>query len=399
MTTLPRTTPPATPEDPRLTAYTSGDLPHTEAAHFVTETAHDPAVHDDVARTHEFIAALEDALASEPLPKIDPPIFVPSPAVQLGSIAQPKRSPRRFSLFPSLATALASAACLILIGALLIPTVGRVRESSQRSVASSNIRQVGQASLIYASDNGDKFPDAANLHVYAGQLAAGGGLNDASIWLAGADIRQLYQKQALPLSTVTEHGFSSNSFKPGQPTPLDSAFQSIGPSFAVPLNGITATMPSTTPIAWTRGLQPDGTWAAHSPWGTNGGHIVFLGGNVIWLKDLRAPDRQLTRYDGKGTTSDIREALPPDTRIGEYIPTPDEQIAWGKENKNLRITSDKSRANEVLPLIAIGLVTAGLFASIYLWMRGRIRAIDMLGALLLCFILFAVLIPMAGRVR
>ncbi len=123
MTTLPRTTPPATPEDPRLTAYTSGDLPHTEAAHFVTETAHDPATQEDVARTHEFIAALEDALASEPLPKIDPPIFVARPLP--AALPEPERHPRRFALFPSLATALAMAACLIMIAALLIPAVAK----------------------------------------------------------------------------------------------------------------------------------------------------------------------------------------------------------------------------------------------------------------------------------
>src|SRR5690606_38525471 len=81
--------------------------------------------------------------------------------------------------------------------------VGKVRETARRSVDSSNLRQIGQAGLIYASDNRDSLPGTAsgfanntyshtgqqgNLKNAAGGLAFSGGLNDATIWIAGADV-------------------------------------------------------------------------------------------------------------------------------------------------------------------------------------------------------------------
>jgi hypothetical protein len=80
-------------------------------------------------------------------------------------------------------------------------------------------------------------------------------------------------------------------------------------------------MPSTTPILWTRGLQPDGTWAPHSPYGTHGGFIMFLGGNVAYFRNLSDDGGQLIARTGN-KTANILEALPPGTRIGEYTPTP-----------------------------------------------------------------------------
>lgn len=45
-----------------------------------------------------------------------------------------------------------------ILAAILIPVVGRVRESARRSVCSSNIRQIGMALFIHASDNDDRLP-------------------------------------------------------------------------------------------------------------------------------------------------------------------------------------------------------------------------------------------------
>ena len=60
---------------------------------------------------------------------------------------------------------------------------------------------------------------------------------------------------------------------------------------------------STTPLAWTKGLQSDGTWEEdpeNSPWGTEGGHILFGGGNVEFFDqidegELREPDGSPTQ--------------------------------------------------------------------------------------------------------
>jgi hypothetical protein len=191
----------------------------------------------------------------------------------------------------------------------------RMREAAPRSVESSNLRQLGQASLIYASQHGDKLPVGDNIWDYAGALARDGGLNDATIWSIGVD--PAAADTAAYLSTVLtsdRHG-------------LDSAFRKLAPSWAVPLGQLNTDMPATMPIGWTRGLRPDGTWAPHSPFGEIGGHVVFLGGNVAFYRNVKD---ELVRFDGKGKTSNILEALPPGTRIGEYVPSETEAQSWAK---------------------------------------------------------------------
>ncbi|MDR1281180.1 MAG: DUF1559 domain-containing protein [Opitutaceae bacterium] len=45
-----------------------------------------------------------------------------------------------------------------ILAAIIIPTVGKVRESARRAQCVSNLRQVGMAILAYAGDNKDKLP-------------------------------------------------------------------------------------------------------------------------------------------------------------------------------------------------------------------------------------------------
>lgn len=45
-----------------------------------------------------------------------------------------------------------------ILAAILIPVVGRVRESARTSVCASNLRQIGLATHAFASDNNDYFP-------------------------------------------------------------------------------------------------------------------------------------------------------------------------------------------------------------------------------------------------
>lgn len=167
-----------------------------------------------------------------------------------------------------------------ILAAIIIPTVGKVRETAQRSVASSNLRQIGQSSLIYASDNRDRLPatnvasattgtGAGTMPEIAFQLAYQGGLTDATIWFCGSD-------DATGQSTV----LSSNR------TQLIAAFQTSANSVSYAyMAGLTTSDPSTTPVAWTRQLLANGNWSSNGPWKSDGGHIVYLGGNVGWNRN------------------------------------------------------------------------------------------------------------------
>lgn len=181
------------------------------------------------------------------------------------------------------------------------------RGVAPRVVDASNLRQIGQASLIFASDNHDHLPDAKDLPDYARQLAIGGGLNDASIWTSSGTNIPGDGKIALG-----DYG------SPLDKRPLNPEFTKLPHLFAVPLNGITANMPATTPIGWTRGLDLEtGRWRSDSPYGGEGGHIVFLGGNVSFYRDLTAHGGELRRFTDGASTASLREALPPGTRTSE----------------------------------------------------------------------------------
>ena len=188
-----------------------------------------------------------------------------------------------------------------------------LKDSTRRSAAYIDLRGIGQASVIYASLHQGRLPQAADVWGYAAQLARDGDLNDASIWTAGTDPAN--ETELSDLGRVLVADGSS-------PTP---EFLKLKPSWAVPLGELTVNLPSTTPVAWTRGLRPDGTWAPYGPYGTDGGYVMFLGGNVAFYRNTRDA---FLRFDGKGTTYNVLEALPPGTRIGEYVPNEAEQRTW-----------------------------------------------------------------------
>lgn len=197
---------------------------------------------------------------------------------------------------------------------------------ASRTAGGSNLRQIGQASLIYAQSHQDRLPEATDIWDYARLLATDAGLDDARLWQAPIDPANK--------ETGSERSLVLLPAKSGKPSQLNPDFRKIKPSVAVAIGRLRADSPSTTPIAWTRGLQPDGTWAPHSPYGTAGGHIVFIGGNVAFYKNLKGENGlgELINRDG-APTFNILDALPRGTRIAEYIPTPEEQLAWAKAKR------------------------------------------------------------------
>ena len=207
-----------------------------------------------------------------------------------------------------------------ILAAIIIPTVGKVRETARRSVDASNLRQIGQASLIFASDNRDALPastgtigangytntvgTAANAKTAAGGLAFSGGLNDGTIWFTGTEA-----SNATGVSTVL------NSSR----TALETAFASANATLSFSyVTGLTANDPATSPVAFTRGIETGATvWpgaAGAAPYGSDGGHVVFLGGNVTFFRNTS------NAFIGSRTSpgsqvSDIRAATPAGTRV------------------------------------------------------------------------------------
>jgi prepilin-type N-terminal cleavage/methylation domain-containing protein len=208
-----------------------------------------------------------------------------------------------------------------ILAAIIIPTVGKVRETAQRTVDASNLREIGKAAMIYAADNEDRLPDplaaaaqqnvqaSSNYFRWIGLLGRAGTLNDAGFYFSRND--PLYDGSA-PATVMDSDDASRRQ--------VAAALQQKTPSFEF-VGGLKMSDPATTPIAFTRGLTAAGGWDRdRGVYRQDGGHIVFLGGNVQFYQSI---DDRLVNTQGK-PTNDIRETIP--------APTGGNQRIYGKNS-------------------------------------------------------------------
>ena len=202
-----------------------------------------------------------------------------------------------------------------ILAAIIIPTVGNVRETAQRTVDSNNLREIGKAGAIYATDNRDTLPNPAQVNrpiangnaylQWFGQLARYADLNDPNTFISKID-SAVDQAAVAGALTVLDPGVTTAS--------LDSSFVALTTMSFNVVAGLRLSDPSTTPVAYTRGLGQEGTWNGTATDGTPqrgvyneaGGHIVFLGGNVQFYASI---DNSLVANTGRAT-SNLLQALP-----------------------------------------------------------------------------------------
>ena len=199
-----------------------------------------------------------------------------------------------------------------ILAALIFPTVGKVRETAQRTVDANNLRELVKAASLYAADNNDRLPDPAAVatqypglgvgpYAWAGILAQRGIITESSFYFAKNDP---FFNGSYPAAIVD----------PANRTTLGSDFGSRTLSFEF-VGGLRMGDAPSTPVAFTRGLQVTGQWDATS--GTYkdvGGHIAFLGGNVQFYPNVSEADNKLTLTNGTKGVS-IRQAIPVAAKI------------------------------------------------------------------------------------
>lgn len=242
-----------------------------------------------------------------PLPSLPPPMP--------GAPPRKKTSPWVIAIVVG-AVLLAGIAVVGIAAAIMIPTVGKVRETARRTVDSASMRQVVQAALIHASNQSGRLPgrslaagggstgtrELATIHTVAAALARDGQLNDSSMWFSASDrASAMAPASAIASPIVFDDGTLNTEFINQKAVSWDF------------VTGLSLNDPPNTPVAWTRGLRRDGTWDAKAGvYGAEGGHIAFLSGSVQFFRDLSAAG--LRTRDGQPTT-DILKTLPAGARV------------------------------------------------------------------------------------
>ena len=217
-------------------------------------------------------------------------------------------------------TWIVAAVMVLILIVILKSLVPEVRGPTRRTIDASNLRQIGQAALIYSVENNDRLPEtdlgpdgipaedkATTIHRYAVALAREAGLNETGVFISPSDrhpgVRHDQRNQRIVRTKPGDEGISVNS-----------AFLESGISYQL-IGGLTMDLPSATPIAFTRGLREDGTWdPENGVHGSQGGHMIFLAGNVRWSGDLQSEFGRLESLTGE-PTSNILETLTGDHAV------------------------------------------------------------------------------------
>ncbi len=200
-------------------------------------------------------------------------------------------------------------AIVAVLTAALIPAVGKVLQSARRSQAGENMRQIAIAYATYSGESGTpRTLNATSIYDWALTLAKSGGLNEATLFYNGDDPLVSANSESRPKTIAYSDGAGAWTINPD--------FDGFPLSVSVVSGLASGADPSTTPVAWSRGLLSDGTWAgpsAASPsaWNGEGGHVAYLDGHVVWYRDLKGEDGNgvLVNYVTKRPTANILEAI------------------------------------------------------------------------------------------
>jgi prepilin-type N-terminal cleavage/methylation domain-containing protein len=198
-----------------------------------------------------------------------------------------------------------------ILAGIVIPATGTVLKNAKRAADSANLRQIGQSSLIYATTNKDQLPSkelgsgtslgsnavsgtAATVKLVAAALAVSGGLESGKMWVSKADDTTSKENENANVGNVL------NVAK----TALNDDFNASNTAFGY-VAGLNTNYSPNTPIAYTRGIasSSDGKWSeTNGTYKADGGHIVFIGGNVAFYKNLGSSGSgELINSDGSQT--------------------------------------------------------------------------------------------------
>ena len=147
---------------------------------------------------------------------------------------------------------------IAILAGMLLPALARAREQARRIECMSNLRQLGVACHMYATDWNESFPDEITNVLFAKQLADNGYVDAGGIFVC-------------PSSADTAIAITKGG---------DHTFQSTNISYFYH-HSLTESSGSDTPLLadqWASG----GSWTTASNHKTDGGNVNYVDGHVDW---------------------------------------------------------------------------------------------------------------------
>lgn len=203
-----------------------------------------------------------------------------------------------------------------ILAAIVIPTVGTVREKAQRAVDANSAREILKAAQIYAGDNQDRLPDPQAITntvlntpqpawKWPGILAKNNILTDPTFWFAKNDPAFNGTYPTFIIQPTTARNSLHTSFTTGR----SPSWEFVG--------GVKMSDPATTPVIYTRGLNAQGAWNTTSGvYKDTGGFIAFLGGNIAFYPNVSNNSPFFSNNPTSTSQTkpiDIRQAIPLNT--------------------------------------------------------------------------------------
>jgi prepilin-type N-terminal cleavage/methylation domain-containing protein len=201
-----------------------------------------------------------------------------------------------------------------ILAAIVIPTVGTVREKAQRSVDGNSVREILKAAQIYAGDNQDRLPDPQNIPnttlnapqpawKWPGILAKNNILTDPAFYFCKNDAAFNGTYPQFIIQPTAARNTLHTTFT----TTRSPSWEFVG--------GVKMSDAATTPVIYTRGLTATGLWNTTSGvYKDTGGFIAFLGGNVSFYSNVQAANSPFFSNNPSSTSQtkpqDIRQAIP-----------------------------------------------------------------------------------------
>jgi prepilin-type N-terminal cleavage/methylation domain-containing protein len=231
-----------------------------------------------------------------------------------------KRNNSGFTLIEVLAVV----AIIGILATLLTPSIGSMIDRARRTRVSNNMRQIAIAYQTYLNDGGSikNLRAAANVAQWASDLARQTGVNNGTLYAIPEDYLVAAEAQDIPKVIGISRDGSWQVTEDFSKYPLGlTVIVGISPGAA----------PSTTPLAYTRGLDPEtGHWKpASGPdggiYGEKGGLIVFLDGHVEFFEFVSGANPPFICYNSGLPTADIRQAVNPGAKAVNW-----QGVVWGR---------------------------------------------------------------------